>query len=185
VPAGWSKIVDDAERATVVQGEATNGGACSYTGQGVLHVSRDSYGVSGCKMAEFVKGYSILDAAIEAEFGMVKGCGGMWMRTGAVGYFVAVCADGTVTLHRLADDPPSIETQLGPYWRPGFTKERVIVGLLAQGSTLTLYIDGVAQTSVTDDTIPKGRLGVGGFGPHPDDRVDATITRFRVWQPGA
>ncbi len=30
----------------------------------------------------------------------------MWIRTGTRGYFVAVCANGTVELHRLATDAP-------------------------------------------------------------------------------
>jgi len=69
---------------------------------GVLHVTRDSTNVSGCVSAPDVRDNVVRNVAVEATFAVVTGCGGMWVRTGARGYFVAVCADGTVQLHELA-----------------------------------------------------------------------------------
>jgi hypothetical protein len=113
------------------------------------------------------------------------------MRTGSAGYFVMVCADGTVGLHKLADDPPSQATLLGSVWR-GADPKNMVVALVARGldpTSLTVYIDGVAQPPVVDAStatgapLRTGHLALGGYAPHPDDRMDATITRYRAWTP--
>jgi hypothetical protein len=183
VPAAWSRSVDDAALKSIVDGEATNGGTCTYSGPGVVHVRRDQYDVSGCKATQAVKDLVVRDGAIEAEFRVAQGCGGMWMRTGTTGYFVAVCADGTVHLHRLVNDPPADDTRLGGPWKPGFDPGNVVVGLLAEGGELTVYVDGEGQQLVRDSVIGSGRVGIGGFAPHPGNAMDATITRFRAWTP--
>src|SRR5262249_6168598 len=126
LPGGWSKVIDDETRAAVVAGDATNGGQCTYTAPGVLHVVRDSFDVSGCVSAQFVKDLVLSDSAAEATFSVTKGCGGMWLRTGREGYFVAVCQDGSVGLHRLGDDPPSTATLIGGPWR-GADPSKVVV----------------------------------------------------------
>jgi hypothetical protein len=38
----------------------------------------------------------------------------------------------------------------------------------------------VSVVAPQDDSIGSGRVGVGGFAPHPTDKLDATITRFRA-----
>jgi molecular chaperone DnaK (HSP70) len=191
LPAGWSSVVDDKATASVIAGPANNGGNCDYTAPGVLHVTRDAYDVSGCQTAQAVKDLVVSDAAVEAQFSVTAGCAGMWMRTGSSGYFVMVCADGTVGLHKLVDDPPSSATVLGPIWR-GTDPKNMVVGLLARGLdpvTLTVYVDGTAQQPVVDATtatgapLRTGHLALGGYAPHPDDRMDATITRYRAWTP--
>jgi hypothetical protein len=69
--------------------------------------------------------------------------------------------------------------------RPPLDAKRVVLGLMARGSKLTVFIDGREQGSLTDSSIPSGRVGIGGFAPHPNDALDATITRFRAWTAGA
>jgi hypothetical protein len=123
----------------------------------------------------------VADGAIESELSVTKGCGGMWIRTGFRGYFVSVCANGTVELHKLATDAPGTGSRMSQI-RPPMDPKKVVLGLLVRGTTLTVYVDGREQGSMTDDTIPNGRVGIGGFAPHPDDALDATITRFRAWQ---
>jgi hypothetical protein len=181
LPADWRKLADDEKRATVAAGPATNGGSCRYVSPGVLHVTRDSTNVSGCVSATAIKDKVVSKVAVEATFAVVTGCGGMWVRTGTRGYFVAVCADGTVQLHKLADDPPSDETMIGGPWRPGFDVHKVVVGLIAQDAGLMVVVDGERQPIVLDDSISSGRVGVGGFAP--GNAVDTTISRFRVWTP--
>jgi hypothetical protein len=181
MPAGWRRTIDDAAEKSIVEGQATNGGTCTYDGPSV-HVERNRYDISGCRATDKVKALVVRDGAIEAEFSVAAGCGGMWMRTGTMGYFVAVCSNGEVQLHRLVNDPPADNTRLGA-WRPGFDPKRVVVGLLAQDKYLTIYVDGEGQQVVVDPVIGSGRVGIGGFAPHPADQMDATITRFRAWTP--
>jgi len=183
LPSGWSKVVDDGERPSVVPGTATNGGTCDYVATGSVHVVRNQFDVSGCVMTTDVKAIVVADGAVEAEMSVTKGCGGMWLRTGAKGYFVAVCADGTVELHRLSADAPGGDTRMTQI-HPALNPKKVVLGLMARGNLLTVYVDGREQGRMTDDTNKNGHVGIGGFAPHPDDRLDATITRFRVWTAG-
>ncbi len=180
LPSGWTKFVDDEQRGSVVEGEATNGGTCTYLSRGTVRVERQKFDVSGCVAEQFVKDVVVADGAVEAEMSVTKGCGGMWIRTGARGYFVSVCANGTVELHKLAADAPGTDSRISQI-RPPMDPRRVVLALLARGSTLTVFVDGREQGALTDSSIPSGRVGIGGFAPHPDDVLDATVTRFRAW----
>jgi hypothetical protein len=180
LPSGWTKIVDDEQRASVVEGEATNGGTCTYLSPGTVRVQRPRFDVSGCVAEKFVKDMVVADGAVEAEMSVAKGCGGMWIRTGTKGYFVSVCANGTVELHKLATDAPGTDSRMSQI-RPPMSPQKVVLGLLARGTTLTVFVDGREQGTLTDSSIPTGRVAIGGFAPHPEDALDATITRFRAW----
>jgi hypothetical protein len=189
LPPGWSSVLDDRARPAVVDGPATNGGQCTYAQAGVLHVTRTAFDVSGCVSAQYLKDLVLGDSAVEAQFAVAKGCGGMWLRTGKAGYFVAVCQDGRVELHRLGDDPPSDATRIGGPWHAA-DPTNVVVGFMAQGFgpvELTVSVDGDKQTvqdaGALGTPLRTGRVGVGGFAPHPVDAVDAIVTRFRAWTP--
>jgi hypothetical protein len=183
LPSGWSKVADDGDQQTVIPGEATNRGTCVYVGADSVHVVRNEFDVSGCVMTTDVKAIIVTDGAVEAEMSVTKGCGGMWIRTGAKGYFVAVCADGTVELHRLSAEAPGGDSRLSRI-HPTLNPKKVVLGLMARGSVLTVYVDGREQGKLSDDTNTSGHVGIGGFAPHPDDALDASITRFRVWSAG-
>jgi hypothetical protein len=103
------------------------------------------------------------------------------VRTGTRGYFLAVCADHYVRLHMLGETPAGNQNLLKQV--TGFDPARVVVGLLARGSTFTIYVDGAPLATLTSADIPSGRLGVGGFAP--DRALDATIIQYRAWTPSA
>jgi len=181
LPAGMELFVDDKAEPSVVPGDATNGGECTYERPGVLLVRRDVYDVTGCRATQAVRDRPIWDGAIEAQFAVDRGCGGMWIRTGTKGYFVAVCADGTVQLHRLLNRAPDEgDSERLDSW-DGHDTSNIVVGALAVGTQLTVYANGVALGTVTHSEIGSGRVGVGGFAPHPADRMSATVTEFRAW----
>jgi Hsp70 protein len=180
LPAGWSSIVDDEQIESVVAGPATNGGTCTYTGAGVVRVRRDAADVSGCPAADFVKAIEVRDVAVEAELSIVAGCAGMWVRTGTRGYLLATCRDGTIRLHELGNTPVADVNRLIGF-TPSFDPGHVVVGLLVRGSNFTVYVDGKAQQTVSNDDIRSGRIGIGGFAP--EQSVDATFTRYRAWAP--
>ena len=172
LPSGWTKIVNDEQRACVVEGEATNGGTCTYLRPGTVRVQRARFDVSGCVAEKFVKDTVVGDGAVEAEMSVTKGCGGMWIRTGTKGYFISVCANGTVELHKLATDAPGTDSRMSQI-RPPMNPQKVVLGLLARGTTLTVFVDGREQGTLTDSSIPTGRVAIGGFAPHPEDALDA------------
>jgi actin-like ATPase involved in cell morphogenesis len=181
LPVGMELFVDDKAEASVVPGDATNGGECTYRRPGVLQVQRNIFDVTGCVATQAVKDRPIRDGAVEAQFAVDSGCGGMWIRTGTKGYFVAVCADGRIHLHRLLNRAPDEgdSERLGSW--DGHDTSDIVVGALAVGTELTVYANGVPLGTVTHSEIGSGRVGVGGFAPHPADRMSATVTDFRAW----
>lgn len=182
VPTDFTFIVDDASTRAVEAGSGNNNvGSCTYSADGVLVVKRADQGVIGCRMTDEAKGENITDAAVEARIAVRTGCAGMWMRTSATGYFLSTCADGTVSLYRLADLDPGSDNRLAQ-WRPTFNTNDVVVGLRAQKSTLTVFVNGEPMgNGVSDETIKSGRLAVGGFAPNAQG-VDATILQYRAWR---
>jgi hypothetical protein len=182
LPTSWTKIVDDEQDASVEPGEASNGGTCTYEGRGRLRVVRNAFDVSGCKAVQYIKDITISDVAVEAELAVRRGCAGMWVRTGIRGYFLAICRDGTVRLHELGTTPASDQNMLTKL-SPGFDPNQVVVGLVARGSSFTIYVDGRAQPVANDPDIAAGRVGVGGFAPAPENTLDATIIQYRAWAP--
>jgi hypothetical protein len=181
LPAGMELFVDDEVEASVVPGDATNGGQCTYQRRGVLLVQRNVFDVTGCVATQAVKDRPIRDGAVEAQFAVDSGCGGMWIRTGTKGYFVAVCADGKIQLHRLLNRAPDEgdSARLGSWG--GHDTSDIVVGALAVGDQLTVYANGVPLDTVRHSEIASGRVGVGGFAPHPKDEMSATVTNFRAW----
>jgi hypothetical protein len=180
LPADWSSIVDDEQVESVVAGPATNGGTCTYSGDGVVRVQRDTADVSGCPTAAFVKAIEVRDVAVETELSIAAGCAGMWVRTGTRGYFLAICRDSTIRLHELGDSPVADGNRLIKF-TPAFDPGKVVVGLLVRGSNFTVYVDGKAQQTVSNGDIRSGHIGIGGFAP--EQTLDATFTRYRAWAP--
>jgi actin-like ATPase involved in cell morphogenesis len=179
MPAGMVQFVDDKGTPSVVEGPAVNGGQCTYTEPGVVRVQRNQFDVSGCVATDEVKAHIVGDGAVEAHFAIRVGCGGMWIRTGTRGYFIAACANGTVQVHSLANDAPGTQSQLRSW--TGLDTSDIVVGLLAVGSEFTVFADGRVLGTVNDPGIASGRVGMGGFAPRPEERMDATITEFRAW----
>jgi Hsp70 protein len=184
LPAGWSSIVDDEQVESVVAGPATNGGTCTYTGDGVVRVQRDSADVSGCPTAAFVEAIEVRDVAVEAELSIAAGCAGMWVRTGARGYFLAICRDSTIRLHELGDSAVADGNRLIRF-APAFDPANVVVGLLVRDTNVTtnftVYVDGKALQTVSNGDIRSGHIGIGGYAP--EQTLDATFTRYRAWAP--
>jgi hypothetical protein len=180
LPAGWVKVVDDApDGGAIMPGDATPEGSCTYQRPGVFRVVRDAGDVAACRMRGYVRQIRVRNGAAEAQFALTSGCAALWMRTSNAGYVAMACASGVVELHELRTQPPGSSSRRAA-WRPDFDPTNVVVGLLAQGSRLTVYVDGVKAGTVDDGSIALGRLGVGGFAPAGG--LDATVTDFRAWR---
>src|SRR5690606_21178674 len=123
VPADFVQVVDDETTPMFLGGSANPAGECDYLSPGYLEISRDGRGVTACRSGDALKQLAVTDGAVEAELRVREGCGGLWMRTGAKGYFVAACHDGTVNLHRLGDFDPDEQNRLSQ-WRPAFDPDK-------------------------------------------------------------
>jgi hypothetical protein len=181
LPGEFVSLVDD-RTGTAIDTTQTpsSGGTCTYLRPGILSVKRSEIGVTGCPRNEPLRSTIMTDSAVEARIRVEVGCAGLWARTGAVGYFVAVCASGDVSLHKLGTTDPAASNRLVG-WRPTFDPKDVVVGLLVKGDILTVYVNGEQKRSAEDDSIPSGRVNVGGFAP-TSDGIDATISDVRVWR---
>jgi actin-like ATPase involved in cell morphogenesis len=180
LPAGWVKVVDDGpDGGAIVPGEAAPRGTCTYQGPGLFRVARDPGDLAACRMRGYVRQIRVRNGAAEAQFALTRGCAALWMRTSSVGYLAMACADGAVELHELGNRAPGPASRRAA-WRPGFDPGNVVMGLLAQGARLTVYVNGVKAGTVEDSSIAFGRLGVGGFAPAGG--LDATVMDFRAWR---
>ena len=191
LPRGWVKVVDDGpDGGAIIPGDATPLGTCTYERPGVFRVFRDGGDIAACRMRPYAKQARVRNGATEAKFALAHGCAALWMRTNTGspdrrrpetgGYVAMACADGVVEVHELGDREPGPASRKAQ-WRATFDPANVVVGLLAQGDQLTVYVDGVRLGTVDEGTIPIGRLGVGGFAP--GGGVDVTVTDLRAWNP--
>ncbi len=55
------------------------------------------------------------------------------------------------------------------------------LGILASGSTLTLYVNGVKLNQVTDSTFPKGAFGL-FVGSRTTTKLNMIVTNIRYWE---
>jgi hypothetical protein len=179
VPASWVGLDKLSPDKLWYDRAEEEGGRCSARADS-LSVSRNTNGLTGCTLkAPLDKAFT--DVGIEALVTVNSGCAGLWTRTGATGYMLAVCSDN-VDLHRLGDDPPSPNNSLGDWAIKG--PQPHVVGLLAVGATLTVYVDGQRVASVTDDTIHKGKENAGAITGN-GQTADVIIKDFWVYAPQA
>jgi hypothetical protein len=69
----------------------------------------------------------------------------------------------------------------------GADPRQAVLGLLAVGDTLTVYLNGVAQTPVKDSLSGVGTVGLGGYasndGTSTPVGIDVTVSDFKAWRP--
>ena len=179
LPSGWQVTVSqDADRLWNT-GDEPEGGRCE-TSDRTLHVTRpDSTGLVGCTIQSSLD-QVFYDVAVEADISVTTGCAGLWARTGAKGYMLAVC-ESSVVLLRLGSGSADQAT-LGQ-WRLGFRPEHTIAGLLVEGTNLSVRISGQLIGSViSDNQIHYGKVNAGGY-PGQGTSIDVSITDLRVFTP--
>ncbi|GAA4217614.1 Hsp70 family protein [Actinocatenispora rupis] len=121
------------------------------------------------------------DVAVQTTVSVASGDAGVWLRTGDTeGYFLAVTAD-SVTLYVLGESgDPGPDTRLKRFALTGSGGD-VRLGILAQGSQISVYQQDTRIGTLTDDQIASGRVDLGVFAD--GDRASASFTRTRLWSP--
>jgi actin-like ATPase involved in cell morphogenesis len=178
VPASWSRLAELPAEQLWQSIDEKEGGRCNATGD-TLRVTRPTSGIVGCTLKPPLDGRQLTDVAVETELTVNAGCGGLWSRTGARGYLLAVCGD-MVNLHRLGDDPPSAQNRIG-HWRID-NRGAQVVGLLTRDQELSVYVNGSKVGSAADAEIRRGKVNAGGYSGQTDS-VDVVFQNFRVFAP--
>jgi hypothetical protein len=157
-------------------------GTCAFTG-GSYHVSTPKTQFFYLCTAE-VSDYS--NFAFEVQLKVVKGdCGGMVLRadsnTGKL-YFFEVCQDGSYSFSRYLDFTGNNVKDLA-----GGSSAAIVTGLnqtntiavVAQGSTLTIYINKQKLSSVTDSSFTHGQIGL--FADASNNPTDVAFNNAKLW----
>jgi hypothetical protein len=131
------------------------------------------------------------NSAFEAQMKVVQGdCGGLDIRSAESSfsghhkfYFLSVCDDGNFAIFKYN------VTELGVQTVRDFAHSNAIkqglnvantIDFVAQGSTLTVFINGQNVASVQDSTLTQGIFGFAA-NPGRDHVTDASYTNVKIW----
>jgi len=96
-------------------------------------------------------------------------------------YIFVIATDGKYYVDTLLNDawadPSPVETTASKYIKQG--KAKNTLGVLAQGSTISLYINRTLVKTFTDDSIDSGLIGVLA-GPGDNDSAEVTFSRLTI-----
>lgn len=161
----------------------TNDGTCDFSG-GAYHVSPAKTNFFYLCSSK-VSNYS--DFAFEVQMNIIKGdCGGIIFRGDSVNgkfYFFDVCQDGSYNLYMYPDFSGTTSKVLAggssAAIKTGLNQPQAIA-VVAQGSTLTLYINKQEVKSVTDTTFSQGQIGF--VADSSNDPTEVVFSNAKVWE---
>jgi hypothetical protein len=157
-------------------------GTCAFSG-GAYHVSTPKthfFYVCTAETTDFS------NFAFEVQSRVVKGdCEGMVFRADSNSgkmYFFEVCQDGTYLFSRYLDYSGNNVKDLA-----GGTSAAIVTGqnqtnviaVVAQGSTLTIYINKQKVSSASDSTFSHGQIGL--FAHANNDPTEVAFSNVKVW----
>ena len=159
-----------------------NSGSCAFTG-GAYHVRTQKGGYFYPCIANAA---DFDNFAYEVRMKLIKGdCGAIIFRVDSANtsfYYFRVCQDGSYALYLSTNNTVStlITSQSNSAIIAGFNQSN-LVAVVAQGSTLDLYVNQQKVDSISDSTYSHGKIGVvaDGVGNHPTEVV---YSNARAWK---
>lgn len=157
-------------------------GSCAFTG-GAYHVRTQKGGYFYPCMANAT---DFDNFAYEVQMKIVKGdCGAILFRVDSANtsfYYFRVCQDGSFALYLSTNN--KVSTLIAPQSNSAIIaglNQSNLVAVVAQGSTLDLYVNQQKVDSISDSTYSHGKIGVvaDGVGNHPTEVV---YSHARVWK---
>ena len=157
-------------------------GTCAFT-DGSYHVSTPKtqfFYLCTAQVTDFS------NFAVEVQAKIVKGdCAGMVFRADSNSgkmYFYEICQDGSYNFSRYPDFTGNNVKHLA-----GGSSSAIASGVgktntlavVAQGSTLTIYINKQKISSVTDSTFTHGQIGL--FADASNNPTDVAFNNMKVW----
>ncbi|HEY6542963.1 MAG TPA: family 16 glycoside hydrolase, partial [Ktedonobacteraceae bacterium] len=142
------------------QGTASDSsGACTFTTAGYQVNSNKTQYYYYCPAANTYSNFTF-----EAQAKIIKGdCGGLIFRADTNAgkfYLYEVCANGSYNLYQYKDlngDSNLLANASSPAIKSGLNQTNTLA-VTAQGSTLTLYMNGQKMTSVTNSAFTQGQV---------------------------
>ena len=156
-------------------------GGCQFTG-GAYQVSIATNTAQVCTAHNL----DVSNFAFEVRMTIIQGdCGGIIFRTDLTqGYFLRICSDGYYKLFLIVNGKVNnfvTSSRFGSAFNTGLNQSNLIA-IVANGSTITLYVNRQQIDTITDSTYSTGLIGVGAY----DEKVTrATVVAFsnaRVWK---
>lgn len=154
------------------------GGACQFTG-GAYHVSASKAGYGSFCLASKS---NFSNFASEVQMRIIQGdCGGLIFRfqqiNNGIFYYFEVCQNGTYTLWKsysakLIDNASSAVIHTG-------LNQSNLIAVVANGSTLDLYVNNQRIDSVSDSTSSQGEIGVEAS--YQTGPTEVVFSNAKVW----
>ncbi len=158
-------------------------GSCAFTG-GAYHVSTKAGGYfypCTANAADFD------NFAYEVQMKIIKGdCGAILFRVDSANtssYYFRVCQDGSYALYLYTNNKGS--TLIAPQSNSAINariNQSNLVAVVAQGSTLDLYVNQQKVDSTSDSTYGHGKIGVVADGFPSNHPTEVVYSNARVWK---
>jgi serine/threonine protein kinase len=154
------------------------GGACQFTG-GAYHVSQsNAQYISFCN----AKSTNFSNLAFEVQMRIIQGdCGGVIFRfqepNNGTFYHFAVCQDGMYALYN-SYDITLIQPNSSSAIHTGLNQSNLIA-VVANGSTLDLYVNNQKIDSVSDSAHSQGQIGVAAT--DLNNPTEVVFSNAKVW----
>jgi len=124
--------------------------------------------------------------AFEVQMKVIQGdCGGMVFRADSNSgklYFFEVCQDGTYLFSRYLDFTGNNVKDLAGGSSAAITtglNQTNVIAVVAQGSTLSIYVNKQKIASASDSTFTHGQIGL--FAESTNHPTDAAFNNVKVW----
>jgi len=178
VPAGWQTAVSDPLSSKngkwSEEANAPNASWCRFENQR-LTAGKTTSGTYRCQGPRDT--YTDIAVEVETKLRTDGVCGGVWFRlsrspaTGQeAGYLLKVCPEGyTLALHGLPESNKITDVHTWTYKLP--VAHPVRVGVVAKGSTVTVYRDGHELGSYSGAEFTGGRTAIGVVVPAAQDKA--------------
>jgi serine/threonine protein kinase len=153
------------------------GGTCQFT-NGSFHVSQDQpqrfyYCPDSAAFGNF---------ALEVQMNIIQGdCGGVVIRSsGDKLYYFTICADGSYSVWKFVDTSGSDATRLTNGNSGSISSSGVnVVGLLANGPAMTLYVNRQQVASVDDSSFASGTIAF--VAQDTTNPTEVAYSNARIW----
>ncbi len=172
-------LIDNTKGYNWDEGSFGNGGTCSFTG-GSYHVGMS---LQGHLLACDAEAVTFGNFACEVQMNILKGDrGGIFFRqVGTQGpyYYFSIKIDGSYELDRYNGNTSSVlQRATNQVIKRGLNQPNLLA-VVAQGSSIDLYVNGQSVLHSTDSTTSNGLIGVAADAT--DQPAEVAFSNVRVW----
>ncbi len=176
--SGTLTLIDSLQGAGHWQSASNSsfGGSCQFS-NGALHISQTK--ANSFYYCEDDTSFS--NFAVEVEMTIIRGdCGGVVIRaTGNKMYYFSVCSTGTYSVWKYVDNNGSNASELKSGSSGINANSTNKVGIVANGGSITLYVNQQSVTSINDGSYASGYIAFSA--EDTTNSTEVTYANARVW----